>query len=150
LCSKSSDPAPCDADTEDWSFQFQPFSYDAKSLHRLVARFGASPAEFKDLPLVKLLDSAMQVSHGVVSNCQKLASLLEGNYVWPQPAAGEVYDRTCEIVAQAEIESRFAATAPAEFLAAVRRDRRFLVDQEKRNSDRKQHFSEHCHPTLWS
>jgi hypothetical protein len=111
---------PSDADTEDCTFQFQPFNYDAESLHRLVARFGSSPAEFKDLPLVKLLDSAMQVSHEVVSNCEKLASLLESNYSWPQPAVDEAYDRTCEVVAQAEIESRCAAMAPADFISALR------------------------------
>jgi hypothetical protein len=116
----ASDPAPGGADTEDSTFQFQPFSYGAESLNRLIARFGSSLAEFKDLPLVTLLDSAMQVSQDVVSNCEKLASLLDGNYIWPQPGAGDAYDRTCEIVAQIEIESRCAVTGPAELLAILR------------------------------
>jgi hypothetical protein len=62
----------------------------------------------------------MQVSHDLVSNCEKLASLLEANDIWPQLGAGDAYDRTCEVVAQLEIESRCAATVPAEFLATLR------------------------------
>jgi hypothetical protein len=89
------------------------YSPDLALIDRVISRIGGED-QFKDLPTVRLLDSAVHINEDIVANICKLESALERPALAPSSPAVRAYDRLIDRFTGVAPRPRSRAAAPSE------------------------------------